>query len=185
MASGVGAEILWVKGDVSYQNQKMAKGMVLALGSILSTSKKSYVKVMVPKVGKIKAFSVVLGPDSKLKLSDDPVKEGGHEFIKGAGRFLHEKIASTKSIVAVKSSQVSMAIRGTEYLFKVNPSLGESEVVLFDGKIEMSNLKNPNDSVEISPGQWGGLGGRFGKNIAAPIPLPKAVLTSFQKMLKI
>jgi len=185
LASGAGAQILWLRGHVTYNGQKLSKGITIPLGSNLITSKKSYVKVAVPAIGAVKAFSVVLGPDSDLLLSDDPVKSGGHEFLKGAARFLHEKLEGTKSTVAVKTPQVSMGIRGTEYLLKVNPALGESEVVLFEGRIQMGNLKDSANTVDIKPGQWGGLGGRFGNKIAPPITLPKAVLASFEKMLKV
>ncbi len=182
-ASGAGTEVLWQKGEVTYQGQRIVKGMSIELGSTLTTGKKSYVKLQVPSVGKVKGFSVVLGPESSLVLTDSPSES--YTFIQGAARFLHEKVNGEEQSAVIKTKQVSFGVRGTEYLVKVNPVLGESEIVLFEGKVEMGNLNDPENFIEVNPGQWGGLGGRFGSKINPPISLPTQVLAGFQKLLKI
>ncbi len=184
-ASGVGAEILWLKGNVTYENQKLVEGATIPLGLTLKTAKKSFVKVQVPSVGGVKGFQVVLGPDSALSLSGSPEqKDGEYKFIKGAARFIHEQVNDSSKSAPIISPQVSIAVRGTEYLLKVNPALGESEIILFEGEVQMVNLSDPNNSISINPGQWGGLGGRFGSQIAPPISLPKEVFSGFKKLLK-
>lgn len=184
-ASGVAAEILWLKGDATYQNQKLTKGTTLPLGSSLTTGKKSFVKVRVPSVGKVKGFQVVLGPESSLVLSESPEQKGEeYKFIQGAARFIHDKVDDPRKSAPIVTPQISVGVRGTEYLLKVNPALGESEIILFEGKVEMGNLSDPNNSIFVNPGEWGGLGGRFGSQIAPPIALPKEVYSGFQKLLK-
>ena len=185
-ASGAGAQVLWLKGDVTYNNQKLSKGVSIALGATISTGKKSYVKLEVPSIGEVNGFTVTLGPNSSLALSDDPIKESeSFHFIQGAARFVHKKIKDQSKSAPVTTAQVSIGVRGTEYLLKVNPALGESEIVLFEGKVHMGNLSDPLNSIDINPGQWGGLGGRFGNKIAPPITLPKEVYAGFKKLLKI
>ncbi len=183
-ASGVGADILWAKGTVLYGDQEVIKGLTIPLGKILRTSKSSFVKVRIPQVGNSAGVTVVLGPQSELKLESTAHNEKStlsHQFITGAARFIHEK--SPQQPVEIHTANASVGVRGTEYILKVNPALGESEIVLFEGKVEMGNLSAPEDHIEILPGQWGGLGGRFGAKFQAPITLPAKVYAGFKKLL--
>ena len=183
LASGAGVEVLFTKGVVHYNGQTLRKDISIPLGHELSTGKNSFVKIKIPKIGRFSGLSVVLGPNSKIFLSAKPLKKERHRFIKGAARFIHDEVQGED--VQIHTPQVSIAVRGTEYLLKVNEALGESEIVLFEGAVKMSNLKQANDSIDIKPGQWGGLGGRFGSEIAPAITLPVKVFSGFKKLLNI
>ncbi len=183
-ASGAGVEVLFTKGVVHYNGQGLRKDISIPLGHELSTGKNSFVKIKIPKIGRFSELSVVLGPNSTFFLSAEPLKNQRHRFIKGAARFIHDKVQGED--VQIHTPQVSIAVRGTEYLLKVNEALGESEIVLFEGDVKMSNLINQDkDSIEIKPGQWGGLGGRFGSQIGPAITLPTKVFSGFKKLLSI
>ena len=46
------------------------------------------------------------------------------------------------------------------------------------------NEKDENDFATVSKGQWGGVGGRFGKKIGEIIDLPPKAIEGFSKQLK-
>jgi hypothetical protein len=50
----------------------------------------------------------------------------------------------------------SFAIKGTGFTIMQNPIFGESEIVVFNGKVEFNNIKNNKDKK-----QWGRSGRRL------------------------
>ncbi|MBC97398.1 MAG: hypothetical protein CME63_06590 [Halobacteriovoraceae bacterium] len=182
-ASGVGFEVPWLKGDVYYNGQKIKKGLTLPLGHLLETKKNSFIKISLPKMGATSASELVLGPSSSFKVSQEPLGDKGHSLIKGAARFIHDKMQTDQEL-KIKTPHMSVGIRGTEYILKVNENLGESEIILFEGKVVLENNSDKSNTQEINPGQWGGVGGRFGKTINPPLTLPRHVLAGFGKLLK-
>lgn len=175
------AEVLKVKGIVDYQGQEVSKGMELAKKGILTTGKKSFVKILIKKWGN----TIVLGPNSEMKLEiADKNTEKKYSLLKGSCRWVTEKIKK-ESKGKIFSPLAAMGVRGTDYWLKVNHLLNETEVVVFEGKVEMQNVNDDKDKFLLNEGQWGGIGGRFGKKLVKPINLPTKVIKQFNRYLKI
>lgn len=173
------ANIKWLKGTVTKNDKVLKVGASVQVGDRLKTAKKSFVRINFTQA------LITLGPASEL-IVEAPKKEEKSltkKLISGAARFIHtsDKPLSGEGIV---TPHASMGVRGTDFLAKVNLNLGETEIVLFDGKVKMVNLGDSSDQVDINPGQWGGIGGRFGEKLKTPITLPKKVLKGFEKLLK-
>jgi hypothetical protein len=77
-----------------------------------------------------------------------------------------------------------MGVRGTDFLAISNPLLGESELIVFDGTVDLHSGLDPSDSKLVTKGHWGGVGGRFGKKIGDLITLPANVLSHFDEISK-
>jgi len=52
----------------------------------------------------------------------------------------------------INSPTASIAVRGTEFSVAVN-EIGETEVVVYEGLVEVTNLSNPQNTVLVNPGQ--------------------------------
>jgi len=93
--------------------------------------------------------------------------------------------ASSKGPQAVAKTPAAVAgVRGTDLWVSYEPTLKESEVICFEHAITFVP-KSGKGEVLVHAGQWGGLGGRFGKTIQPPISLPSAVLDSKKKELEL
>ncbi len=65
-----------------------------------------------------------------------------------------------------------------------NPLFGETEIVMFDGVVELKSLKDDEDKVSLKENQWGGIGGRFGQKISRVITLNSDQLKALDSLLK-
>jgi hypothetical protein len=112
--------------------------------------------------------------------------EKKYTLTEGSCRWKSEirKAVQNQSKGKIYTSNVSMGIRGTDFLVKSFPLFGETEIIMFDGEVQMGNLTTPTNSVTVSKGQWGGLGGRYGQIINSPLNLPKEVLEEFSKTIE-
>jgi hypothetical protein len=72
-----------------------------------------------------------------------------------------------------------MGVRGTDFLAIVNPILGESEIVVFEGNVDFTSVSDSKDIKHIPAGHWGGIGGRFGAKTHDLIALPQSALDYF------
>ncbi len=52
----------------------------------------------------------------------------------------------------INSPTASIAVRGTEFSVAVN-EIGETEVVVYEGLVEVTNISNPQNKVLVNPGQ--------------------------------
>lgn len=175
------AEISIVKGkSATYAGKAIKVGDKIETGKELKTGARTFVKVL---LGESKSY-ISVGPRSKVLIEE--IKE--EESIKAkvtliAGAFRFKGKSAGKKEPAVYTRNASMGIRGTDFLLKANEILGESEIVLFSGLVQMTNLADAENSETIAPGQWGGIGGRFGPKVQKPIQLPSKALTGFEKLL--
>ncbi len=77
-----------------------------------------------------------------------------------------------------------MGVRGTDFMAVYNPLLDESEIVVFDGTVDLDSRIAPpgrKDHKLIPKGHWGGVGGRYGKKIGDLIHLPANILEHFNQ----
>jgi hypothetical protein len=173
-------EVILVKGEAFYGNEKIIKGTKIIDGGLVTTTKGSIVKIKIQEWGS----TLTLGPKSKLKvnLSSQNVKKN---YLITAGASRWRSIINSKAKIKGKlySPIAALGVRGTDFLFIVNPLLGESEIVVLDGLVVMENLNRGNDQALIKKGQWGGLGGRYGTRIGEVLNLPKKVLNHFNEQL--
>jgi hypothetical protein len=108
--------------------------------------------------------------------------EQTHTLREGAVRAI---VAHQKSrFFKVKTTSATMGVRGTDFLAISNPLLGESELIVFGGTVEMQSELDKTDSKIVTQGHWGGVGGRFGKKIGELITLPANALQHFDQTTK-
>ncbi len=175
------AEVVKVRGIVDYQGQEVTKGMELSRKGLLKTGKKSFVKVFIKSWGN----TIVLGPNAEMQLDLTKKEvEKKYSLYKGACRWVTSK-KSKENKGKVYTKLASLGVRGTDYWLKVNHLLNETEIVVFDGKVEMTNLNDTDDNALLNKGQWGGIGGRFGNKLVKPIDLPSNVISHFNRYLNI
>jgi hypothetical protein len=123
-----------------------------------------------------------VGPNSKLKIEYQAKKEKA-ELFRGTVRIRVKKSEEDSKqkepkLQLITASSV-MGVRGTDFLAISTPILNESEIIVFEGKVEFTSLLDHKDSRLVSQGQWGGVGGRFGIRTHELINLPKPALDHF------
>lgn len=72
-------------------------------------------------------------------------------------------------------------VRGTDFMVSYDDVLGESEIVCFESHVEFSN-STTKKSIVVGPGQWGGVGLRFGE-LREPLTLPPKVLQAIESSI--
>jgi hypothetical protein len=177
------AKVVVIKGkSVTYESLSLTKGQMISTGGILKTGKRSFVKLELLESGGL----VSVGPRSQVEVK--AIEKSGPKVItllKGALRYKGSDSKESKEAKrpTLYTKNASMGVRGTDFLMKANPVLGESEIVLFTGLVQMTNRSDAANTESIGPGQWGGIGGRFGAKVQKPIQLPKKALNGFNKLL--
>ncbi len=174
-------KVTQVRGKVLYNKEPVSKGMILKESGQILTAKQSLCRLSLTNSNS----QVIVGPKSAYMI-DEIEKDKGPStatLLKGTLRYFSSP--GTKGKPAnIKTKQASMGIRGTDFLLVATALLGETEIVLFEGNVEMTNLSKPSDKLDVKGGQWGGLGGRFGATFQPAISLPKNVLNVFDNKLK-
>lgn len=105
----------------------------------------------------------------------------------GLTRWIVKKSNSGKAIPAAPASLILitktavMGVRGTDFIVVAGPLLEETEVLTFDGHVDLASRLAPKGKVQIKKGQWGGVGGRFGQEVRPPMDLPANVLEHFNR----
>jgi hypothetical protein len=89
---------------------------------------------------------------------------------------------ASKPKFLLKTKTATMDVRGTDFMAVVNPILDESEIIVFEGKVDLSSTANPKEMKTIPAGKWGGIGGRFGTKIHEPIALSESALEYYDNV---
>lgn len=168
-------------GSVSFNDTDLQVDSKIEGKGILKSGARSFVKIQVEQWG----ASLILGPDSEMSV-DLTKQEDPKSYIldKGYARWRSNNQKALPRSRGIYTKSASFGVRGTDFLVIANELLGETEIVVFDGLVEMKNLSEPTNSFEISKGQWGGLGGRFTQKIQPPITLPENVFQNFSRRLE-
>lgn len=167
-----------VRGDVKYNGKFLKTRQVISEKGMILVGDKSLCKIKFEKTGSV----LVIGPNSSMALRR-PKTTGAPLLKTGAVRFYSLLKDDNGKKPTVYTKQMAAGIRGTDFLLKVNPLLGESEIVMFDGIVELTNLAKTKDKLTVKKGQWGGVGGRFGATFQKPIDLPKNVIDVFENVI--
>lgn len=180
-------KILVLKGKVTLNGKLLSKQNFITNLGTLKTHDKALVKILLLKNNTL----VTLGSNSEILLEKPSAKKGPRgqiNHISGLVRWTLKKVTSAqdkkgakKERLVVASQVASMAVRGTDFMSVSNPLLGETEIVVFEGRVLFQSKRNKRDKKTVRTGQWGGIGGRFGKNIGKLIKLPPHVLQKFKE----
>lgn len=170
------ARVLKLIGSATFGNKPLTATSNLQGNGEISVHEKSYLKILLINSNTEIAFGS--NTVSKIDLNQAPEKQELN-LVKGLARW----ITGTKKGVGIRTQNAIMGVRGTDFLTTYNPALGETEVICFDGQIKMVNLLNPVDSKLISKNQWGGIGGRFGKDLSDILTLSPELIMGFDQTL--
>ncbi len=169
-----------IVGVASLDGKELKQGDILAHDGLLTTKDKSFIQLKIEKWNS----SINLGSNSKMELNF--ANEKKYTLTDGYCRWksLIRDAVTKNGKGKIYTKNVAMGVRGTDFLIKSFPLFGETEIVMFDGEVVMDNLDDKTNSVSVKKGQWGGLGGRYGKKINPPLDLPKEVLAGFEQMIE-
>lgn len=172
------AKVLLLKGEASFNGQKLQQDSVVNGKGEFVLGDKSYVKLLLETT----KITIALGANSTstIDLNQD-ASTPEINLVKGAARWL----TGTQKLRGggIKTANAITGVRGTDFFVSYNPVLGETEVVCFDGNILLVNKKNKSDFREVGKNQWGGIGGRFGRRLSEILSIPDVVVNSFKTNL--
>lgn len=153
------------------QGQTLPTVKELQVDSDLAVMQNGEAEVVLKKGSKFKILN-----GKSVELTDGGLRARVTKKIDTAGN-------DAEKYFRISGPSAVMGVRGTDYYVASNSALGESEVVVFEGKVDLSNIKNPSESKIVPAGHWGGIGGRFGSNISPILALPKGFTAGIQLQL--
>lgn len=167
-------------GQVLFDGKNLKVGDKIEKSGLLETREKSLVQF------KVEAYNNIISVGPSSKMTFNPSSEKKYILDEGMCRWKTDIKNSLKEHAKGKvfTKTVSMGVRGTDFLIKSNPLFGEVEIIMLDGEVLMENLQDADNSVLVKKGQWGGMGGRYGKKIAPPIEIPATALADFEKLIE-
>ena len=169
-------QVITVTGTVTFNDKPVKVRENLVGQGILKTGAGSTAKVFSKDARTI----TILKENSAVEFSTATKVPGSFKLLEGASRWVVGKINKDKPVVVATKSAV-MGIRGTEFMAIYNSLLDETEIISFTGDIEFRRKDKPKNPKIIKTGQWGGVGGRFGKDVGEILDLPANVLEHFGK----
>lgn len=176
------ATVKTLKGEVKFNGKVIKKSDVIKENGLIKTDPRSFVKIEITDWG----TAIVIGPNSSMKLDlSAPDVEKKYEFLSGICRWKSLVTKSSEKKGKIFTKEVSVGVRGTDFLLTRNQHLNESEIIVFDGLVLFQNLADMKDSAEIKKGQWGGVGGRYGEKIGKIIDLPPSALRHYTRFLEL
>jgi hypothetical protein len=151
----VEARIASISGTVLLSNGPQApapakRGDVLTPGEEIDTRGGGYATIELTD-----GSLVVVRPGSRIVLKDfrtaNSVREL-FEILLGQVRVKVNHFGGKPNPYRVNSPTASIAVRGTEFSVAVN-GVGDTEVLVYEGLVEVTSLSNPADKVLLHPGQ--------------------------------
>lgn len=163
------------KGSVEVNNKAITKKTKVMNGDIVIVKDKSYLKLKASD-GTI----IIVGPKSGLKISFNKNKTPVSLEV-GSLRWISPK--KDKKFLGVRTPNAILGVRGTDFFVERERVFDETQMVCFDGNVNLASVKNKDDSKNVGPGQWGGIGGRYSQKIGEIITLKASILKSFKDLL--
>lgn len=178
------AKVVLLKGQATFNGQTLSLHQEISSNGNLAVVGEGVLKIYIAKW----QSTIVLGSHSSMEINLSNAKKPGDAPIiylleKGICRWVSDQGAKGNNRKGVHTKTAALGVRGTDFLLKENPLLGESEVVVFDGEVLMISKLNDPSEARIRKNQWGGLGGRFGQRIGRILDLPPMVIEEFKKVL--
>ena len=174
-------KVLKAEGTVMFNGKAVKAGDPLDGAGTIKTGADGKAKIIL-NASKSLAY---MNPGAELEIKD---KTAVVTLGAGVARWVVEKVVAeqgkqpAKSLVVVTRT-AAMGVRGTDFLTVVNPLLGETEIICFDGKVELASRAAKDDTVMVGKNQWGGIGGRFGAKIAPVLTLDATVMAYFNSLV--
>lgn len=173
------AKVLLLKGEATFGGHALKQTSLLKGAGEFVVGDKSYLKILLEGSKSV----IVLGANTTSFMN---VSEKGSipelSLLKGAARWITGTSAIKKG-GGIQTKNAAMGIRGTNFFVSYNPLLGETEVICFEGTVEMSAKLVKGEPKQISKNQWGGIGGRFGEELSRVLDLSPELITSFDRAL--
>lgn len=88
-----------------------------------------------------------------------------------------------KNPLTIQTPMGKIDLVAGDYLSKASNFLNETEIVNFQGEAKLYSKIKDNDFVEILPGHWGGVGGRFSQQIGNLMKLDENQQKVFEVIL--
>jgi len=171
-----GASVVLLKGTATFAGKPLSGKSHFNGNGEITTGDKSYLKILLNE----SQTTIVIGANSTTKINLSlPAEKQELNLAKGIARW----VTGNKKGLGVRTNNSLMGIRGTDFFTSYNPLLGETEIICFDGQIEMANAQEDSDKKMISKNQWGGIGGRFGKKLSEVLTLSPELISSFDSTL--
>jgi len=171
-----GAKVVILKGSATFAGRPISQTSIIKGKGEIAVAEKSYLKILLLESN----TQIVLAANTVSKINFSAKAEAQElNLSKGIARW----ITGDKKGLGIKTPNAVMGVRGTDFFTSFNPLLGETEIICFDGKIQMTNIEDADDSKEISKNQWGGIGGRFGKKLSEVLDLTPELIKSFDSAI--
>ena len=125
---------------------------------------------------------IEVSPHSKVVINENETPESISLELGMARAHVQKALdASDKPSFVLKTRAATMGVRGTDFVGIANPVLGESEIIVFDGKVDFTSVKDATDTKQVPAGHWGGIGGRFGATTHELIALSRSAILYFDQ----
>lgn len=174
------ASVEKVRGEVFYNGNLLSQGSEIVKNGVLKTNAKSFVKIFIKEWGN----TITLGPRTTMKIDlGENIKVENYSLINGAARWIRNSDSKVKDKGAIYTKVASLGVRGTDFYIKNSSLFGETEIIVFNGKVSFQSKAMASDEKLITKGQWGGLGGRFGAQVKVIPELPNQILDYFNSLL--
>ncbi|MBP6219090.1 MAG: FecR domain-containing protein [Oligoflexales bacterium] len=171
-------KIIRLSGEVYFDGKKVSDGFEISKPGKLETKADGEVKVTL----ETRKTTLLMKANSSVSITA-PTEQKNiiFQLLNGFTRWIVQEKNSNE--IAIETPSMVMGVRGTDFIAAYNPLLNESESICFDGNVELRSNLDKTDKKMIHQGQWGGVGGRYGKRIGDIITLPQPILDTFRKML--
>jgi len=173
------AECTRVEGTVSFNGKPVSPGFLVQETGEFTTGPSSRATILISGNEKDGKSEVHLEPETRLRIEPGETARA-HLLLQGTVRSrLRDKVHKNK--FQLKTASAVMGVRGTDFLATFGPKLKESEIVVFEGTVSLTNAARPGDTKKVNKGYWGGVGGRYGTHIGELIKLPADVFKHYDE----
>lgn len=169
-------KVLALRGKATFNGTRVKLDQTIEGKGEFIVGEKSYLKILLVESDTM----IAIGSDSVTQIDFSLAsQEQELNVVKGISRWITGKVRGK----GMKSRNTIAGVRGTDFLMTYNPQLGETEIICFDGRVQLVNASDMTDSRLISKNQWGGLGGRFGQKLANVLTLSPELILTFDNLL--
>ena len=179
MSSFGAAKVIMLRGEATFGGHPLKMASNLKGAGEFVVGDKSYLKILLVE----SKTEITLGANTtsfinlavKNVLPEVSLLKGMARWITGTNQI--------KKTGGIRTKNAAMGIRGTDFFVTYNPLLGETEVICFEGAIEMESTLVSGEHKMVKKNQWGGIGGRFGENLSRILDLSPELIQSFKQVL--
>ncbi|HEY8278224.1 MAG TPA: FecR domain-containing protein [Bdellovibrionota bacterium] len=168
------AKVEKLVGSAVFNGKEIKEGQVLDVNGTIETKKRAFIRLAMP----IWNSSIVIGPETQMKLDLTSPKDKNpkrYELTNGLCRWISSMKSNQLKGSHVHTKSAALGVRGTDFEVQNRKDSGETEIIVFDGEVLLQSKLASSEQL-VKKGQWGGVGGKFGKVIAKPIDVPEDAL---------